>query len=83
MKLEKLIEIYQLFFPGKSYETRCSNDMLEVQLVEGSTKYSAVYDEVNNHIEVCRYDFYNYCPLFTYIEGSPQDIIKLAKLLEQ
>ena len=77
MKLDKLIEIYQLFFPGKSYETRCSNDMLE-----GSTKYSAVYDEVNNHIEVCRYDFYNYCPLFTYTEGSPEDIIKLSKILQ-
>lgn len=82
MKLDKLIEIYQLFFPGKRFETRCNNDMMEIQYVESSTKWSVVYDETNNHLEVCQYDFYNYCPLVTIIEGSPEDIIKLSKILQ-
>ena len=81
MKLDKLIEIYQLFFPGVSYVTRLNPDGDEVSYIEGHTKYVAFYSYEINHLEVYKHTLED-TGLITIIEGSPEDIIKLSKLLQ-
>jgi len=82
MELDKLIEIYQLFFPGKRFETRRDNEEIEVSYIENNAKYIARYCKSIDHIDVYKHDLNDSYPLTAIIEGSPEDIIKLSKLLQ-
>lgn len=81
MTLEKLIEIYEAFFPGMDHYTRLQNDEMRVSWLGNNIEYIVNYSEAADHLEVYKYDLRDHYPLTTYIEGSPEDIIKLAKLL--
>jgi len=81
MTIEKLIGIYETFFPGMGHYTRLQNDEMRVSWLGNNVEYIVNYSETANHLEVYKYDLREHYPLTTIIEGSPEDIIKLAKLL--
>lgn len=82
MTIDKLIKIYEMFFPGIDHYTRLQNGEMRVSWLENNVECIVNYSEVSDHLEVYKYDLHNTYPLTTYIEGSPEDIIKIAKLLE-
>ena len=84
MTIDKLIKIYELFFPGKQYSVRNVKSDIEDEsewyCIENGVKYCVKYDFIENHLEVFSLTEYSF-DMITYIEGSPEDTIKLAKLL--
>lgn len=90
MNKEKIYELmpllFELFFPGKTYmvKTTSSNveDETEWYCIENGFKHCVMYDFIENHIEVFKVSEYDF-NLVVYLEGSPEDIIKVAKILEK
>lgn len=84
MKLESVRLIFTTFFPDKQYQTISdSKGNIEFCTIEGNKKFSVKYTEFDNHLQILEWDWNNEFPVNTIVEGSPEDIIKLAKLLEQ
>lgn len=83
MTIEQLIQVYHTFFPDLPMYSRFENDRMELYYVADNSSYTVMYHKEENHLEVFKYNLKETYPLTTIIEGSPQDIIKLAKLLEQ
>jgi len=82
MKVETLTAIFEMFFGELQYEI--INDEFKTKLysIEFTVKNVVEYSKSNNHIEVYSVDLEMdelYCSI---IEGSPQDIIKLSKILQ-
>jgi len=80
-----LPNIFELFFPGKQYSVKNTRSNIEDEsewyCIENGVKYCVKYDFIENHLEVLSVTQYSF-DMLTYIEGSPEDIIKVAKLLQ-
>ena len=78
--------VFELFFPGKIYSVQNTSsdieDVSEWYCIENGVKYCVKYDFIENHLEVFSLTQYSF-DMITYIEGSPEDIVKLSKILEQ
>jgi DNA polymerase I-like protein with 3'-5' exonuclease and polymerase domains len=82
MKLEILATIFELFFPGKQYEVSIDNYETLLTAVVDNKKYSVEYDQEENHLQVWTIDLNERFAINYIIEGSPEDIIKLSKILQ-
>ncbi len=80
-----LPSVFELFFPGKIYSVKNTSSDIEDEsewyCIENGVKYCVKYDFIENHLEIFSLTQYSF-DMITYIEGSPEDIIKLAKLIE-
>lgn len=81
MNLELLSKIFNLFFPGKPYEVRVDKFETLLTTIENNIKYIVEYNQEDDHIQVFKVDLNERFMITCIVEGSPQDIIKLAKLL--
>lgn len=83
MKLETLATIFEMFFPGTPMQTMLDNDSQQVfHITDDHIKYSVLYIISLNHLEIYTHDLNVSIPGFVHVEGSPEDIIKLSKLLQ-
>jgi DNA polymerase I-like protein with 3'-5' exonuclease and polymerase domains len=82
MKLETLATIFEMFFPGITYQVTVDNLDTLLTAVIDNKKYSVEYDQEENHLQVWSIDLNERFSINYIIEGSPEDIIKLAKLLQ-
>ncbi len=80
-----LPSVFELFFPGKIYSVQNTSsdieDVSEWYCIENGVKYCVKYDFIENHLEVFSLTQYSF-DMTTYIEGSPEDIINLSKILQ-
>lgn len=80
-----LPSVFELFFPGKIYSVKNTSSDIEDEsewyCIDNGVKCCVKYDFIENHLEVFELTQYSF-DMITYIEGSPEDIIKLAKLLQ-
>lgn len=81
-----LPSVFELFFPGKIYSVKNTSSDIEDEsewyCIENGVKYCVKYDFIENHLEVFSVTEYSFI-MNTYIEGSPEDIIKVSKILKQ
>lgn len=82
MKLELLVTIFELFFPGKQYEVSTDKYDTLLTCIENNTKYIVEYDSEENHLQVWFVNLNDRFIINSVIEGSPEDIIKLSKILQ-
>ncbi len=83
MKLDTLIEIFELFFGKLEFEVDTDKFRTRLYCIYGTVKNIVQYDKDENHLQVFSVNL-NTDELYTcIIEGSPEDIIKLSKILEQ
>lgn len=85
MTREKLIEIFKAFYPNMSPSSKTVHSQeektIEISCIENYVKYSVLYDQDLNQLEIIEYS--QYSKIYnSIVEGSPEDIIKLAKLLQ-
>lgn len=84
MKFESVRLIFNTFFPDKQYQTISDSEgNIEFCTIEENKKFSVKYTEVDNHLQILEWDWNNEFPVNTIVEGSPEDIIKLSKILEK
>lgn len=80
-----LPSVFELFFPGKIYSVKNTSSNVEDEsewyCIENGVKYCVKYDFIENHLEVFELTQYSF-DMVTHIEGSPEDIIKLSKILQ-
>lgn len=82
MKLELLATIFQMFFPDIDYQVTVDKfDTLLTAIVDNK-KYSVEYDQEANHLQIWSIDLNERFAINYIIEGSPEDIIKLSKILQ-
>ncbi len=82
MKLELLAAIFQMFFPDKQYQVSIDKWDTLLTAVENNTKYIVEYDSEENHLQVWFVNLNERFVINSVVEGSPEDIIKLSKLLQ-
>lgn len=82
MKLETLATIFEMFFPGIAYQVTVDNLDTLLTAIINNKKYSVEYDQEENHLQVWTIDLNERFAINYIIEGSPEDIIKLSKLLQ-
>lgn len=82
MKTEQLIKIFETFFPEVPMRSKFDNDHIQLYYISDNLSYTVLYSKKINNLEVFKYDLKQTYPLTTIIEGSPEDILKLAKLLK-
>jgi hypothetical protein len=83
MKLETLAAIFEMFFPGITYQVSIDSFDTLLTAIENNYKYIVEYDEEENHLQVWAINLNERFSIKSIIEGSPEDIIKLAKLIQQ
>lgn len=83
MTTTQLIQVFETFFPEVPMRTRFDNESMQLYYIEDNISYTVLYTMETNHLEVFKYNLKETYPLTTIIEGSPEDIIKLSKILEQ
>jgi len=82
MKLELLSTIFELFFGKLEFEVSTDKYRTKLHSVYGTVKNIVQYDKDENHLQVFSVNL-NTDELYTcIIEGSPEDIIKLSKILQ-
>jgi hypothetical protein len=81
MTAAQVIKVFELFFPDVPMRTKFDNERLEVYYIEDNNSYTVLYRKKLNHLEVFSTNLKETYPTTTIIEGSPEDIIKLSKLL--
>jgi len=82
MKLEVMRNIFIDFF-NVDYGSICDSDgNIELINIQENKKKSVKYTAEDNHLQILEWDWNEEFPVNTIIEGSPEDIIKLAKLLQ-
>lgn len=83
MKLELLTTIFELFFGKLQFEVSTDKYRTKLYSIYGTVKNIVQYDKDENHLQVFSVNL-NVDELYTcIIEGSPEDIIKLSKILVQ
>ena len=83
MTTEQLIKVFETFFPDVPMRSKFDNESIQLYYIEDNLSYTVLYSKEINHLEVFKYNLKETYPLTTIIEGSPEDIIKLSKILEQ
>lgn len=82
MKLELLVTIFELFFPNKQYEISIDKNDTLLTCTQKNIKHVVEYDSEENHLQVWEADLNERFIINYIIEGSPEDIIKLSKILQ-
>lgn len=82
MKLETLAEIFEMFFPGIAYQVTVDKFDTLLTAIENNYKYIVEYDQEENHLQVWAINLNERFSIKSIIEGSPEDIINLSKLLQ-
>lgn len=82
MKLELLAAIFEMFFPDKQYQVSIDKYDTLLTAIENNTKYIVEYDSEKDHLQVWYVNLNERFVINSVIEGSPEDIIKLSKLLQ-
>jgi hypothetical protein len=82
MTTEQVIKVFEAFFPDVPMRTRLDNEKLEVYYIEDNDSYTVLYSRELDHLEVFKTNLKETYPVLTIIEGSPKDILKLAKILQ-
>ena len=83
MEIGTLVAIFDMFFPDKQYQITIDKFDTLLTAVVDNKKYSVEYDQEENHLQAWSIDLNERFSINYIIEGSPEDIIKLAKILEQ
>ena len=82
MTTEQVIKVFEVFFSGIPMRTIFDNESIQIYYVQDHIKYVVRYTISIDHLEVHKYNLNDNFPWETIIEGSPKDILKLAKLLQ-
>lgn len=82
MKLETLATIFEMFFPGIAYQVTVDKFDTLLTAIENNYKYIVEYDQEENHLQVWAINLNERFSIKSIIEGSPEDIINLSKLLQ-
>lgn len=82
MKLELLATIFEMFFPGIAYQVSIDKWDTLLTAIEDNTKYIVEYDSEENHLQVWYVNLNDRFVINSVVEGSPEDITKLSKLLQ-
>ena len=82
MNIETLSAIFEMFFPDIAYQVSVDNLDILLTAVVDNKKYSVEYAQEENHLQVWTINLNERFAINYIIEGSPEDIIKLAKILQ-
>jgi hypothetical protein len=82
MKIETLATIFEMFFPGIAYQVTVDKFDTLLTAIENNYKYIVEYDQEENHLQVWAINLNERFSIKSIIEGSPEDIINLSKLLQ-
>ena len=85
MTLDKLLKIFKVFFgerENKGIQVISDNFKSKLYTIEYTVKNVVDFDKDQNHLNVYTIDLETNELYTTIIEGSPEDIIKLSKILQ-
>ena len=83
MKLDTLAKIFELFFGKCEFQVITDNLRMKICTIEYTVKNVVEYSREENNLNIYTIDLETDELYKSIIEGSPEDIIKLSKILEQ
>lgn len=82
MTTEQLIKVFETFFPDVPMRSKFDNASIQLYYIADNLSHTVLYVKETNHLEVFTCNLKETYPVTTIVEGSPEDIIKLSKLLQ-